>query len=118
MNVAMRSSAPGLDVLVPAFQAADADRRAKAIAVLLGEDLVEESTEKDSAPERWMSQIELAKYLGVHPSTIRRWQIPCAMLGRLPRYRVSEVEAHMKTKAFKRLLEQQKKERDERAAAS
>ena len=36
------------------------------MAALLGEDQVEAHADTDSAPERWLSQIELAKHLGVH----------------------------------------------------
>ncbi len=87
------------------------------MAALLGEDPVDDHGDAGSAPERWLSQIELARHLGVHAATIRRWKLPCTMLGRMPRYRVSEVEAYMKTKAFKRRLELLKRERAERAVS-
>jgi len=99
--------------MVPAFQAADADRRKRAIEVLLGEDDGEGRQEEGNPheSERWLNQTELAKHLGVHPTTIRRWKIPCCSLGRLPRYKVSEVEQHMGSKAFKSHLEMLKRER-------
>lgn len=103
----------GLDVMVPAIQAADAERRKRAIEALLGDDQGD-NTQEGANPQnngRWLNQTELAKHLGVHPTTVRRWNLPCCMLGRLPRYQVSEVERHMKSKAFKRHLEMLKRER-------
>ena len=101
----------GLDVMIPAFQAADAERRSRALVVLLDGDDSGEAADEMPHAERWLNQMELAERLGVHPTTVRRWRLPCRRLGRLPRYLWSEVEAHMNSRTFKRRLAELKAER-------
>ena len=93
-----------LNVLIPAFMAANEERRRRALVVLrAGSDVACAVEERDRSPERFLNQVELAKHLAVHPTTVRRWEIPCHRLGRVPRYKLSEVEAYLASPEFGRL---------------
>lgn len=50
-----------------------------------------------SKPEKWVSSKEVAEHLGVTIDTIRNWikkeMIPCHKVGRLWKFRISEVDA-------------------------
>lgn len=51
----------------------------------------------DNKPEVWVSSKEIAVHLGVTIDTIRNWikkeTIPCHKVGKLWKFRVSEVDA-------------------------
>ena len=101
----------GLDRLVPAFMTANAERRERAIDILMGvgEDRAQSSTTDHE--ERFLNQQEIAELLNVHPITIRRWKVPCHRMGRVPRYLRTEVEAYLKQPEFAAQLQQLKAER-------
>lgn len=91
-----------LNQLIPAFLAADDDRRRRALAVLTQPESPP-SDDGDNAqpgPECLLNQIEVAKMLGVHPTTVRRWLIPCHRFGRVPRYKRDDVMSYLASKAF------------------
>jgi|APSaa5957512622_1039677.scaffolds.fasta_scaffold32078_2 hypothetical protein len=86
------------DLLIPAFQAATPDRRAEALALLRDEG---DAEGEEDTTETWMSQTELANHFGVHPVTIGRWNLPCVREHGRPRYCLSVIENHMKSRSFK-----------------
>lgn len=47
--------------------------------------------------ERWVSSKEIAEHLGINKDTLQRWInkncIPCHRVGRLWKFRISEVDA-------------------------
>ncbi len=53
--------------------------------------------------ERWLSVAEIAEHLGVSKDTIRKWikkeVIPYHKVGRLYKFRISEVDAWIKSGA-------------------
>jgi hypothetical protein len=53
-------------------------------------------------PEPYLTLRELGQRLGFGATTLRRWQVPGHDLGACHRYRLSEVEAYLKSEAFMR----------------
>ena len=102
-----------LNRFIPAYLAADGERRQRAMAALIGSEPCEETEVNHDAPEHLLNQIEIARVLGVHPTTVRRWQIPCHRLGRVPRYRMEDVMAYVASPTFRRRLKELKQMRDE-----
>jgi excisionase family DNA binding protein len=55
----------------------------------------------DNAAERWASLEEVAEYLGVNKDTIRHWikrkSIPAHKVGRLWKFKLSEVDEWVKS---------------------
>ena len=51
--------------------------------------------------ERWVSSREIAEHLGVNKDTLQRWinnqTIPCHRVGRLWKFRISEVDRWIET---------------------
>ena len=103
-----------LNQLIPAFLAADDERRRRALAVLTESESPpsDDGDNTQPGPERLLNQIEVAKMLGVHPTTVRRWRIPCNRFGRLPRYTRDDVMAYLASKAFRQRLSDLKSLRD------
>ena len=85
----------GLEDIVQAVMAASPERREEALRLLQG---------NLPKPEPYLTLRELGRRLGFSTATLRRWQVPGHDLGACPRYRMSEVEAYLKTDAFKRRL--------------
>ena len=100
-----------LNRLIPAFLAADDERRRRAMEVLTEADKDQEPDAGRSCPERLMNQTETAKMLGVHPTTLRRWRLPCRRFGRLPRYRWDEVMEYLSSQQFRHRLKELKQTR-------
>ena len=105
-----RPQAADIDMnrLIPAYLAADAERRQRAMLVLTGGDQVQALAADRACPERLLNQTEVAKVLGVHPTTVRRWCLPCHRLGRVPRYRTAEVMEYIGGQTFRRRLRELK----------
>ena len=97
-----------LNRLIPAFLAADDERRRRAMAVLTESDVDQEIKSVNPGPDRLLNQAEVAKTLGVHPTTVRRWRLPCHRLGRLPRYRWDEVREYLSSQSFRHRLKELK----------
>ena len=110
------STAQAVDIdlnrLIPAYLAADAARRQHALSVLTGGEQAKEPQPNPSQSERLLNQIEIAGMLNVHPTTVRRWRLPCHRLGRVPRYRMDEVMEYVASPAFRRRLKELKQMRD------
>ena len=52
--------------------------------------------------ERWVSSKEIAQYIGINKDTLQRWitdgKIPCPRVGRLWKFKISEIDAWIKNK--------------------
>ncbi len=52
--------------------------------------------------ERWFSSKEIAQYIGINKDTLQRWitdgKIPCHRVGRLWKFKISEIDAWIKSK--------------------
>ena len=100
-----------LNQLIPAFLAAGDERRRRAMAVLTETEANPRAEAVTPCPDRLLNQAEIAKTLGVHPTTVRRWRLPCHRLGRVPRYRTDEVMEYVSSQAFRRRLKELKQQR-------
>lgn len=100
-----------LNRLIPAFLSADDERRRRAMAALTEPDPGRENETASPEPDRLLNQAEIAKMLGVHPTTVRRWLLPCHRLGRLPRYSRHEVAVYLSSDAFQMRLTALKQQR-------
>ena len=53
-------------------------------------------SEENKTPERWVSTKDIAEHLGVTIETIRKWirleKIPCHRIGKLWKFKISEVD--------------------------
>lgn len=62
---------------------------------------MQDGTFKNNEPERWLNMEEIANYLGVSRDTIRSWirknSIPNYKVGRQYKFRISEVDAWIKS---------------------
>ena len=107
----MRTESEGIDLnrFIPAYLAADEAQRQRAMSALTGAEPPEKEELGARAPERLLNQIEIARVLGVHPTTVRRWNIPCQRLGRVPRYRIDEVMAYIGSPKFRRRVNELKR---------
>lgn len=91
-----------------AVLAATPDRKAMALRVLRGEDGGGGGEKKNALPERFVTQRELVKMLGVSAISLWRWKVPGHELGGRRRFRVSEVMAYLESPEFKALAEELK----------
>lgn len=54
--------------------------------------------------DRLLTRVEAAKYLGISPITLANWVstkrqvVPCVKIGRLVRYRLSDLEAFVESR--------------------
>ena len=103
--------------LLAAVLAATPDRKSAALRVLRGEDRIGGGEKKNALPERFVTQRELVKMLGVSAISLWRWKVPGHELGGRRRFRVSEVLAYLESPAFKSLAEVLRAERRAARAA-
>ena len=97
----------GLEDLVQAAMSAPPERREEALRLLQG---------NLPKPEPYLTLIELGRRLGFSTRTLSRWQIPSHDLGTSKRYRLSEVEAFLKSEDFlRRQAALRAERRDQRA---
>ncbi len=51
--------------------------------------------------ERWVSSKEIAQYIGINKDTLQRWitsgKIPCHRVGRLWKFKISEIDEWIKS---------------------
>jgi hypothetical protein len=83
----------GLEDIVAAAMSAPPERREAALRLLLG---------NLPKPEPYLTLVDLGRRLGFCTRTLSRWQIPSHDLGTSKRYRLSEVEAYLKSEDFLR----------------
>jgi len=99
----------GLEDLVQAAISAPAERREAALRLLQG---------NFPKPEPFLTLRDLGRRLGFSTTTLRRWKVPGHDLGACQRYRLSEVEAYLKSETFlRRQAALRAERRDERDAA-
>ena len=99
--------------LLAAVLAATPDRKSAALRVLRGED-GGGGEKKNALPERFVTQRELVKMLGVSAISLWRWKVPGHELGGRRRFRVSEVLAYLESPQFKAIAEELKAVRREK----
>lgn len=96
---------PDMETFFTAYKRADFTHKKRALSVLLGTDSERDAGRgSDDGERRLLNQMQIAEYLGIHPSTVRRWNIPCRKLGRLPRYSIPEVQNYVGSEEFKHRL--------------
>lgn len=83
----------GLEEIVQAAMSAPPEAREAALRLLQG---------NLPKPEPYLTLRDLARRLGFGTTTLRRWQVPGHDLGGCQRYRLSEVEAYLRSEAFQR----------------
>ena len=53
----------------------------------------------DNKVEHWVSSKEIAEHLGINKDTLHRWiknkSIPCHRVGRLWKFKISEIKEHV-----------------------
>ena len=103
--------------LLAAVLAATPDRKSAALRVLRGEDKVGGGEKKNALPERFVTQRELSKTLGVSVPTLWRYRVPKHTLAGRPRFRVSEVLAYLESPEFREVVEGLKSARREKREA-
>ena len=104
--------------LLAAVLAATPDRKSAALRVLRGEDGAGGGEKKNTLPERFVTQRELVKMLGVSAISLWRWKVPGHELGGRRRFRVSEVLAYLESPQFKSIAEELKAVRREMRSAT
>ena len=78
------------------------DRRDDALAVLRGQLAAVDPAKTAPVREPYLTLREVGQRLGISSATLWRWQVPGHSLGGRRRFRLSEVEAYLKTEAFER----------------
>ena len=84
-----------LEDLMKAAMAAPVAKREEALRLLKGQ---------LPRPEPYLTLADLGRQLGFSTRTLSRWQIPSHHLGGHQRYRLTEVEAYLRTEDFERRL--------------
>ena len=103
--------------LLAAVLAATPDRKSAALRVLRGEDSVGGGEKRNALPERFVTQRELGRMLGVSAISLWRWRVPGHELGGRRRFRVGEVLAYLESPEFREVAEGLKAARRERSRA-
>jgi predicted DNA-binding transcriptional regulator AlpA len=85
------------EVMQAVFTAPD-ERKRDALRVLRGETV----GVREQDAERFLTQKECARRLGVSACSLWRWQVPRHVLGGRPRFRLSEIEKYLASDEFKR----------------
>jgi predicted DNA-binding transcriptional regulator AlpA len=91
-----------LEELMHAALVAAPDRRDDALAVLRGQLAAIDPAKTPPTHEPYLTLREIGQRLGISSATLWRWQVPGHSLGGRRRFRLSEVEAYLKTEAFER----------------
>ena len=82
-----------LEELIQAAVTAPPERQQEALRLLQG---------RLPKPEPYLSLRELSLRTGFGVTSLRRWRVPSHDLGGRPRYRLTEVEAYLRSEAFQR----------------
>ncbi|MCE9615071.1 MAG: helix-turn-helix domain-containing protein [Lentisphaerae bacterium] len=86
-------------------------RKAEALRLLRGD--VTPSVPVEPAPEKYLTLRELSRQTGLSTSSLWRWGVPGHELGGRRKFRVSEVEAYLRSDVFRRKAEDLKEQRRE-----
>jgi len=106
------------EIIQAALVAPDA-RKTEALRVLRGENHpVDAETLRRCAgqTEQFLTLKECARRLGLHESTLWKWQVPKHTLGGRAKFRMSEIEAYLASEAFKQRAEELRVQDRERRA--
>jgi predicted DNA-binding transcriptional regulator AlpA len=106
-----------LEELMHAALAAPENRRDHALAVLRGQLAAIDPAQATPVYEPYLTLREVALRLGVSAASLWRWQVPGHSLGGRRRFRISEVEAYLRSEAFERRAAALRSHRRHRAAA-
>ncbi|MCZ7636736.1 MAG: helix-turn-helix domain-containing protein [Verrucomicrobia bacterium] len=90
-----------LEDIVQAALLAPPDRKKEALRVLRGEIPAADAAPSLPPLEPYLTLKEVAKRLGLDPSTLWRWQVPGHDLGGRRRFRLHEVVAYLESDLFK-----------------
>ncbi len=104
-----------VEALMQAALTAPDERKADALRVLRGEAAVEAGEQKPAVAttEPFVTLRECARRLGVSTCSLWRWQIPGHSLGGRRRFRISEVEAYLRSDELAKLAKELREERRE-----
>ncbi len=91
-----------LEDIVQATLSAPPERKKEALRVLRGEVPAADAAPSLPPPEPYLTLKEVAKRLGLNPSTLWRWEVPGHDLGGRRRFRLHEVAAYLESDQFKR----------------
>ena len=97
------------ELLQALLTATDEEKRA-ALRALRGE--TTDNAEADE-PEPYLTLREVGRQLMISPCSLWRWGVPGHELGGRRRFRMSEVQAYLESKEFKKRAEALKQERAE-----
>jgi len=84
------------------FLGAPESRREAALQVLRGEAIAVDPTVEPRPFEPLLTRTEAARRLGVSPQTLRRWRVPGYDVENRHRFRISDIEAYLRTEEFRR----------------
>jgi len=91
----------GLEDIIQAAMSASPDRKNEALRILRGEVPAADATPSFPPLEPYLTQKEVAKRLGLNPTTLWRWRVPGHDLGGRRRFRLHEVVAYLESDVFK-----------------
>jgi len=92
----------GLEELVQAAMAAPLEQREHALMVLQGHAQAVAPDAAVAPYEPYLTLREAAKRLGMSSATFWRWKVPGHQFGGRNRYKLTEIEAYLMSKEFKR----------------
>ena len=93
-----------LEDLIQAAMLAPPERKQEALRILRGESPAGSAGGSQPPPEPYLTQKEIARRLGLNPTTLWRWRIPGHELGGRRRFRLPEVVAYLESDEFKRRM--------------
>ena len=83
----------------------------RAVQILSGEEAEPESLSQQEKPEPYMTLRAVAKALNISACSLWRWRVPKHAFGGRPKYRLSEVEAYLRSEQMKKRAAELKKQR-------
>jgi predicted DNA-binding transcriptional regulator AlpA len=88
--------------LILAVLSATEERKEVALKVLRGDIATEQNTVRGKDTETYVTLREVGRRLGVSACSLWRWGVPGHELGGRRRFRMSEIEAYLKSEAFRK----------------
>jgi predicted DNA-binding transcriptional regulator AlpA len=102
-----------LNILRPLIQSDEtitSEQASRVLDILTGKE-----KPRQQEPERYMTLRSVGKTLGISACSLWRWGVPGHDLGGRRRFRISEVEAYIESKAMKTKAAELKQERKEKS---